>query len=198
MPRKIEMCRAILMALTLASLASAQDAENVAIFHRQRAIVATCDGIRAAAELKDAFAGELARLESEQKQLVTETRRLRRMHASRLRWLPGESGKRKRLSRRIAADTKTLQRGRDEDAAIFEKERSRIYAILDGRMTRVVENYARQNGFSRIVDSASQTPGVPDLTQEIIRSYDKEFTGTTHPVYRSLRAKGGAAALQPG
>jgi Skp family chaperone for outer membrane proteins len=166
----------ILALLAIACIAKGQG--TIATIRLQIATVSTRDGIRASSELGAAFAGEFAWLESEQNRVKAEQTQLQRMNTARLRWLHWKRSARKRLSSRLAADTRALQRRADEDRVNFEKERSRILAILGGRMNQVVEEYARHNGYSRIVDTTTEPapPGARDVTSDVIADYNNQFT----------------------
>ena len=170
---------ALFPALTLgaALLAHAQTgpppATKVGIIHIQNAIISTKDGQKAAAELTARFAPKKADLEKKQSAIAQLQDQLRKGSNT-----MSEEAKQK-LMREIDQTTKSLNRETEDDNAELEQEQGKIMQELGQRMMAVMDKYAKDNGYSMILDvSSAQSPvlyaaSAIDITQDIIALYDK-------------------------
>ena len=155
----------------------------VATIRLQAAIVSTAEGRRAAARMQEEWAPALASLDKK----LGDIKEIRRKLDAESKRKHGIWPFRHAMSRRhkamleaeIAQMTKDAQRERDDRRADFEKERRRIMDDLGARMQTVLETYAREHGYSMILDSGSpENPvavGRDDVTTQIVRLYDQTY-----------------------
>ena len=146
---------------------------KVGIIHIQNAIISTKDGQKAAGELQTRFAPKKADLEKKQNNITQLQDQLRKGSNT-----MSEEAKEK-LMREIDQNTKSLNRETEDDQAELDQEQSKVMQELGGRMMKVIDQYAKDNGFALILDvSSPQTPVLYatnsiDITQDIIALYDK-------------------------
>src|SRR5581483_12404243 len=97
-----------------------------------------------------------------------------------------------------------LQRDVEDAQAELEQDQQKVLQQLGQKMMAVIEKYARDNGYTMVVDvSSPQTPVLYaspsiDITKEIIELYDKNAgTPTTSAPATSKPASGATAAPKP-
>ncbi len=166
---------ATLMAAVLATVAGAQTAPptKVGVIHIQNAIIGTKDGQKAAAELQTRFDPKRKELEGKQSRIsgLQDTLNKGRNTMS--------AEQREKLIRDIDQLTKALNRDTEDAQAEMEQAQQKILQELGQRMMAVIDKYARDNGYTLILDiSSPQTPVLYvssgyDITQDIIGIYDK-------------------------
>lgn len=171
------------LALGAAMLAHAQAGApaptKVGIIHIQNAIISTKDGQKAAGELQTKFAPKKSELEKKQNAIAQLQDQLRKGSNT-----MSEDAKQK-LMREIDQNTKSLNRETEDDQAELDQAQNKIMQELGQRMMAVIDKYAKDNGFSLILDvSSPQTPVLYaansiDITQEIIALYDKNAPSAT-------------------
>ena len=158
----------------LAFGADAQQPTNkVGVISVQGAIVGTKDGQKASQELETKFAPKKKEFDARQAELAQ------------LQDQYNKSGtvmsedKRQQLARDIDEKKKRLERDTQDAQEELQGEQQRLLQSLGQRMMAVIEKYAKDNGYTMILDvSNPQTPvlyassGI-DITQDIISLYDK-------------------------
>ncbi len=172
--------RVLSLALTIlfgaASNAYPQTEGKIATINLQKAIVATKEGRRAAARLQAQWDPEVAAIGKREAGIKAESEKLELESKRRHGWWPFRrtmSRKRKDIeTRKIAEKVKALQRNRDDDRAALENDRKRILNDLGGKMHALLENYAREHGYSAIIEAGSpESPVVVtrnDVTGEVV------------------------------
>ena len=178
--------------LGIAVLARAQGAAptKIGIIHVQAAILQTKDGQKAAADLKSKFAPKQADLEKKQAAIEVLREQMQKGSAT-----MSDDAKAK-IARDIDANTKSLTRDNEDLQADVEQEEGKIFNDLGSKLYAIVEKYAKDNGYSMIIDVSSQQTPVwwaadsINITAEITSLYDK-----AHP---STSAAAPAAAPAPG
>jgi outer membrane protein len=173
----------LVAAVSIAFPQSAPDRGMTATISLQRAIVSTGQGQRASARLTAQWAPELAALEKRQVEVQAAREKLERESKRRRGWWPfrhAMSRKQKAIEvRKIQDKAKALQRERDDDRAAFENERKRIFNDLGGKMHALLEDYAKDHGYSAIIEAGNpQSPVVVtrnDITREIVTLYDQIY-----------------------
>jgi outer membrane protein len=94
----------------------------------------------------------------------------------------------------IEAKQKTLQRQVEDAQADFQGQQNEIANRIGGKLLEVLDKFAKQNGYSVILDvSGQQSPVLwaaqtSDVTQEIVNSYNSQSS-----VAAPVSAPGGAA-----
>ncbi len=166
---------ATLLAAALATAAGAQTAPStkVGVIHIQNAIIGTKDGQKAAAELQTRFDPKRKELEGKQSKIsgLQDTLNKGRNTMS--------ADQREKLIREIDQLTKSLNRDTEDAQAEMEQAQQKILQELGQRLMAVIDKYARDKGYTMILDvSSPQTPVLYvssefDITQDIVAIYDK-------------------------
>jgi outer membrane protein len=198
--------------LTLAFSANAQQAPpKMGVISVQGAIVGTKDGQKASQELETKFAPKKKDIDTRQTDLAQLQDQYNKGGS-----LMNED-KRNQLARDIDEKKKRLERDVQDAQEELNAEQQKVLQGLGQRMMAVIEKYAKDNGYSMILDVSN--PNTPvlyassgiDITQDIISLYDKTSTNggpaakpgasVTPPAGGSLVAPrpipGSAAATKP-
>ena len=83
------------------------------------------------------------------------------------------------LYKNIDQKTKSLNRDIEDDQAELEQDQNRLMQDLGAKVMVVINKYAKDNGFTLVLDvSSPQTPvlyasNTIDITKEIVDLYDK-------------------------
>jgi outer membrane protein len=161
------------LAIGLALTGSAQTAGKVGVINIQSAIVSTKDGQKAAGEIQTRFNPKKAELDRRQGEIGQLQDQLNRGRNT----LSEEA--RQKLVRDIDQKTKSLNRETEDARAELDQEEQKIMNELGGRIMAVINKYAKDNGYTLILDvSSPQTPvlyasNAIDVTKDIIDLYDK-------------------------
>jgi outer membrane protein len=189
---------AALAALLLIPSAWAQGAaagpEKIGILNMQVAITSTAEGKQASSELQAQFAPRQAELETIRKQIEDIQTRLRN-GASTL-----SDDEKQRLVRENDQLTRGYQRKQQDFNDDGNEAQREVIDRIGRRLMEVVDKYARDNGFSIILDNSSQnTPVIfsangVDISQDIIRLFDQAYpakasVGGTKPASQRPAAK---------
>jgi outer membrane protein len=153
--------------------AYAQTPNKVGIIHIQNAIVSTKDGQKAFNELQGRFTPKKADLEKKQQDIEG----LKAQLSKGANTMANEQ--KERLMRDIDQKTKSLNRDTEDAQAELDSEQGKVMQELGQRMMAVIDKYAKDSGYSLILDvSSQQTPvlyaanGI-DITNDIVQMYDK-------------------------
>ena len=166
--------------LVLALSASAQTNGKVGIINLQAAIGGTKDGQKAAADLQKRYGPRRADLEKRQADLQQLQEKLSKA---------ATDDERAQLAREIDQKTKSINRDREDAQAELDQEEQKILNDLGGKVIALSEKYAKDHGFTWILDvSSQQTPVIYyaeeiNITKDIIDLYDKNASapGTGTP-----------------
>jgi outer membrane protein len=157
----------------IAATLPAQTPTKVGIIHIQNAIISTKDGQKAAQELQAKFDPKRKALEAKQGEIAALQQELNKGSNTMA------EAKRLSLTRDIDQKTKSLNRDSEDAQAEFDQEKNRMLNELGSRLMVIIEKYAKDNGFSLILDvSSPETPvlyaanGV-EVTKDIVELYDK-------------------------
>jgi outer membrane protein len=194
-----------LAALTFAaaSFAHAQGQPGkVGVINIQAAIASTKDGQKAASELESKALPKRKTLETKQNEINTLKDQLQKGQNT-----LSETAKQD-LFRNIDTKTKSLNRDVEDAQAEFDQEQQKALGELGPKIMAVIDKYAKDNGFTLILDvSSQQTPVVYasntiDVTREIIEMYDKNAGAPASPkpaaaTPRSAPPPAGGAATPP-
>ena len=167
---------------------------KIAVIAIQQAIVATKDGQKAAAELGSKAEPKKKELEQKQSDINSLQDQLSKGQNT-----LSESTKND-IYKNIESKKKSLQRDFEDAQAEMDQEQQKILQQLGQRMLAVIERYARDNGYTLVVDvSNPQTPvlyAAPsiDITKEIIELYDKSAAQLSSPAKPASSAKPPATA----
>jgi outer membrane protein len=177
---KLLVVPSLVLAATLG--VQAQNPPNkIAVIAIQQAIVATKDGQKAAAELDSKAGPKKKELEGKQSDINSLQDQLSKGQNT-----LSEATKND-IYKNIESKKKSLQRDFEDAQAEMDQEQQKILQQLGQKMMAVIERYARDNGFTLVVDvSNPQTPvlyAAPsiDITKDIIELYDKSSAQMTTP-----------------
>ncbi|MFI5087296.1 MAG: OmpH family outer membrane protein [Terriglobales bacterium] len=161
---------------------------RIGIINIQNAIVMTNEGRRDFESLQKKFEPTQSTLnnlnqeiDSLKKQLQTQSDKL-------------NDQTRADMVKSIEAKQKTLQRQAEDAQADFQAQQNEIANRIGGKLLEVLDKFAKQNGYSVILDVSSQQSPVlwaaqtTDVTQEIVNSYNAQSS-----VAAPAPAPGGAA-----
>jgi outer membrane protein len=167
------------LALCAATLAQAQGAAppKIGIIHVQAAILGTKDGKKAGDELNGKFSQRKAELDKKQAGIDQLKDQLQKGSAT-----MSDDAKRN-LMGRIDDDTKKLKRDTEDAQAEMEQEEGKIFNELGSKLYAIVEKYAKDNGYTMIIDVSGQQQPVwwasdsINITNEVVTLYDKTNPG---------------------
>ena len=161
------------LGLILAQALGAQSAQKVGVINIQSAIVSTNDGKKAASEIQTRFNPKKAEVDKRQSEISQLQDQLNRGRNT----LSEEA--RVTLVRDIDQKTKSLKYFSEDAQAELNQEEQKTMNELGGRLMTVIDKYAKDNGYTLILDvSSPQTPimyasNTIDITKDIIDLYDK-------------------------
>jgi outer membrane protein len=164
----------VLPALFLGAMAAfAQTPTKVGVINIQSALVGTKDGQKAAQELEAKRAPKTKELEKKQSEIRSLQDSLNRGGTAMADAAKAE------LTRNIDAKTKSFNRELEDAQSEWDQEQQKVLQELGQKMMVVIDKYAKDNGYSIIIDvSSPQTPvlyasNAIDITREIVDLYDK-------------------------
>jgi len=171
----------VLPALSLALVLSApaQSPGKVGVINIQGAIISTKDGQKAAGEIQTRFNPKKAELDRRQGELGQLQDQLNKGRNT----LSEEA--QQKLVREIDQKTKSLNRDTEDARAELDQEQQKLMGELFSRIQVVLDKYAKDNGYTLILDiSSPQTPvmyasNTIDITRDIIELYDKNSPSAT-------------------
>lgn len=170
---------------------------KVGILNIQEAIIRTKDGQKAASELQTKFAPRKSEIDKRNGEIEA----LRAQIAKGQNAMSAEQ--REKLMRDIDAKTKSLGRETEDAQAELDQEQGKIMQELGQRMMAVIDKYAKDNGYSLILDVSSQQSPVLyaansiDITREVIDLYDKNSPGPVSGGGASAPGSAAPAAKPP-
>lgn len=150
-----------------------QTPQKIGVIGVQQAIIGTKDGQKASQELQTKFAPKQKDVQTRQAEITQEEDQLRKGGN-----LMSED-KRAQLARDIDDKKKRLERDVQDDQEELQQEQQRVLQGLGQRMMAIIEKYAKDNGYTMILDVSN--PNTPvlyassgiDITQDIVSLYDK-------------------------
>ena len=146
---------------------------KVAVLNIQAAIAGTQDGQKASADLQARYEPKRKEMEKKQSEIAALRDQLSRGSNT-----MSEDAK-NTLTRDIDARTKALNRDSEDASADFQQDQNKVLNELGGRIMAVIDKYARDNGYTVVLDVGSQqTPVIwasdaIDITNDIVALYDK-------------------------
>ncbi len=181
------------LALTMMSGVPAMAQQKIGVVQVQSAIIGTKEGQKAAGDLETRMSPKRKELESKQAELRTLQESLQKGGS-----VMNEQA-RAELARKIDTRNKDYQRSLEDAQAEFQAEQDRLLNDLGAKLMAVINKYAKDNGYSLVVDvSNPQTPIMYaaeniDITKEVIDLYDKNVPMGAAPA----AAKPGMTAPPP-
>jgi outer membrane protein len=168
------------IAQTSAAAAPASPAETapsttkVGIINIQRAIVLTNEGKRDLDALEKKFAPKQTELQSLQKEIASLQDQLK-TQSDKL-----NDDARAKMVKDIESKQKTFQRNAEDAQNDFQSQQGELVNRIGQKLMEVLDKYAKEHGFSMIVDVSTQASPVlwaaanTDVTQEIATAYNAQ------------------------
>ncbi|HYL73369.1 MAG TPA: OmpH family outer membrane protein [Bryobacteraceae bacterium] len=168
--------------LALAATLGAQaQTQKIAVINVQAAIAGTKDGQKAAAELEGKAAPKKKELDGKQNEINALKDQLQKGQNT-----LSEATKND-LYKTIQQKTTSLQRDYEDAQADMDQEQQKILQQLGQKILATIERYARDHGFTLVVDVSLQpnpimyaSPSI-EITKEIIDLYDQNSPAMTNP-----------------
>jgi outer membrane protein len=161
----------------LAPAASAQAPVKIGIINIQGAILATKDGEKARESIRTRYESRAKGLEAR----TAEIGKLREQFSKGANTMSAEA--RERLSREIDDKQKRLQWDSEDLQSELQQEEQRLVNEIGQRMGQIIDEHAKGNAFTIVLDVSGQsspvlwaTNGI-DLTSQVVELYDKKFGG---------------------
>ncbi len=179
----------------LAMGASAQQtAVKVGTISVQGAIIGTKDGQKASQELESKVQPKRKDFETRQNELAQLQDQLNKGGAVM------NDEKRNQLTRDVDEKKKRLERDMQDANESLQAEQQRVLQGLGQRVMAVIEKYAKDNGYTMILDTSN--PNTPilwassgvDITQDIVQLYDKTSSNGGPAATPGVTPKTGGAA----
>lgn len=155
------------------SVTAQQPSGKVGVISVQGAIVGTKDGQKASQELDAKFVPKKKEFDTRQSELASLQDQLNKGGSVM------NEDKRNQLTRDVDEKKKRLERDVQDAEEEVRNEQQRVLQGLGQRMMAVIEKYAKDNGYTMILDVSNPntpvlfaSPGI-DITQDIISLYDK-------------------------
>src|SRR5580765_2685449 len=145
-------------------------AAKVAVVAMRDAMLNTQDGRKAMAGMQTKFEPVRLGMEKRQAELQTMAEQLRKGAAT----MTAEA--QQKLNNEIAAKKKTFDRDADDLNAEVEQEDGRLMQDLSVKMGGVIDEYAKQNGYTVVMDAAQPVlwaAETANITPDIVKLYDK-------------------------
>lgn len=156
-----------------APAANSAGSVKVGVLNVQGAIAGTAEGKQASAELQAQFAPRQTELQNMQKQIEDIRQRLQ-TGGDKL-----SQEEQARLQRQGETLTKQAQRKQEDYNDDVQAALGDVRDRIGRKLVDVVDKYARDNGYSAILDSSSQTSPIiyaaDDVTPEIVKLYDQAY-----------------------
>ncbi|MBV9670373.1 MAG: OmpH family outer membrane protein [Acidobacteriales bacterium] len=150
-----------------------QTSAKVGVISVQGAIVGTKDGQKASQELESKFTPRKKEFDTRQSEIAQLQDQYNKGGTVM------SEDKRNQLAREIDEKKKRLERDMTDANEELQAEQQRVLQGLGQRMMAVIEKYAKDNGYTMILDVSN--PNTPvlyassgiDITQDIVSLYDK-------------------------
>lgn len=165
-------------------------ASKVAVVAMREAMMSTGDGQKAVATLQAKFDPTRADLEKRQKELQALTEQLRKST---------NAVEQQKLNADIAAKKKTFDRDAEDLNNEIEQQDNNLMQAISAKMGPVVDEYARKNGYTVILDAAEPLLWAADsanVTPDIIQLYNQKNGGAA-PAAAAPAKKAAPAAPAP-
>jgi outer membrane protein len=187
------------LVLGATGLAQAQSATptKIGIIHVQAAILGTKEGKKAGEDLNSQFSQRKADLEKKQASIDQLKDTLQKGSAT-----MSDEAKNK-IVREIDSQTTALKRSTEDAQADMEQAEGKVINELGAKMYAIVEKYARDNGYSMIIDVSQQNQPVwwasdsINITNEVIGLYDKAYPSSGASTATKPAQTGSAPQARP-
>jgi outer membrane protein len=170
--KKVTGSLALALMVAIAAPAQAQTGK-FAVINIQSAIVSTKDGQKAAAELDTKFGPRRKQVDARKAEIDSLRDQLQKGQNTL------SDAAKNEIYKNIDQKTKSLNRDMEDAQAELEQDQNRLIQDLSQKIMVVIDKYAKDNGYTLVLDvSSPQTPvlfasNTIDITKEIVDLYDK-------------------------
>ncbi len=203
MKRLFTALTALLTALAVPALLQAQSPATsgggkIGVINIQQAIAGTAEGRKALEDLQKKYQPRQADLQRQQQEIQNLQDQLQRQAATL------SDAEAIRLRRELADKQKLFQRAQEDAQSDFQEDRQDVINRIGQKMVQMIQQYAKENGYSLILDAQIPVVGtnqvadaqIPiyyadknvDITGDIVKRYD-----AANPVAGAPAAPSGAA-----
>lgn len=167
------------------SASTGTSAYKIGVINIQQAIANTAEGKKAFADLRKKYEPRQADLQKQQQEVENLRDQLRRQATT---LSEAES---QRLTRELAEKQKLYDRATEDAQADFQDDRQDVIARVGQKMVRIIDEYAKENGYAIVLDSQipiyggsqASTAQLPiyyagqsvDISEDIVKRYDAQF-----------------------
>lgn len=166
--------------LALPVVAAAQTSPpKIGVMNVLRAIVECNEGKQANEDFQKKFEAKRDELSRKQKEIETLQQQLKSQAAT----LNDEA--RAALTKSIDAKTTDLQRSQEDAEKEFNELRNQIFNRIGSKLAPLVQQYAKENNFTLVLDSSSQTTQLTyidpatDITDDVVKRFDAIHVSST-------------------
>ena len=165
--------------------AAAAGGGKIGVINIQQAIAATAEGKKAFTNLEKKYEPRRADLQKQQQEIQSLQDQLQRQQTTL------SDTERIRLARELAAKQKLFDRAREDAQSDFQQDRQDVMNRIGQKMVQIIDDYAKQNGYSLIMDAQIPIIGsnqvndatLPiyyaskdvDISDDIVKRYDAAF-----------------------
>ena len=147
-------------------------AAKIAVVAMRDALIGTLDGKQAMAGMQAKFDPMRVGLERRQAELQAMAEQLRKGGAT----MAAEA--QQKLSNELAARKKNFDRDADDLNTEVEQEDGKLMQDLSVKMGGVIDEYAKQNGYTVVMDAAQPVlwaAETANITPDIVKLYDQKY-----------------------
>lgn len=168
---------------------------KIGVLNIQQAIFNTAEGKQAVAELQKKFQPRQQDLQRQQQEIQNLQDQIQRQQTTL------SDAERIRLSRELAEKQKLFERAQEDGQSEIQEERQDVTNRIGQKMVQIIDDYAKQNGYSLILDQQLPVLGANQMadaqmqiwyaandvriTDDIVKRYDAAFpvasTGASAP-----------------
>ncbi len=153
-------------------LGQASNLAKVGVLNVFKAVVECAEGKKTNEDFQKKYEARRSELEAKQTEIQTLQQQLQTQSAT----LSDDA--KAALSKSISTKSTELKRNQEDAEKEFTELRNEIFSRIGSKLAPMVQQYARENNFTMVLDSSNQTsqlfysdPTV-DITNEIIKRYD--------------------------
>jgi Skp family chaperone for outer membrane proteins len=159
--------------------------EKIGVINIQQAIAATAEGKKAFGDLQKKYQPRQENLQKQQQEIQSLQDQLQRQQTTL------SDSERIRLTRELSDKQKIFDRAREDAQSDFQQDRQDVMGRIGEKMVQIISDYAKQNGYSLILDAQIPIVGsnqvsdaqIPiyfaskdvDISDEIVKRYDAAF-----------------------
>lgn len=203
----------LLCSLTLPALAWGQTAAagasagKIGVINIQQAIFATAEGKNALADLQKKYQARQQDLQRQQEEVQNLQDQLQRQQTTL------SDAERMRLGRELAEKQKLFERAREDMQSDVQEDRQDVIARIGQKMVQIINDYAKQNGYSLVLDAqipiyaSNQVTDAQiqiyfasddvNISEEIVKRYDAAFPAASSATPGAAKPSGGTATPNP-